>query len=167
MLRPRDIKNHKFKSSFRGYRKDEVDKFLKEVYLDYQELYVENLRLLEENGDLRIEVEDYEAQAQYLEEAKKMANKVMNATNECVKNKYTEAQSAVIKMLDKAKKDADGIIDGAYSDSKTIIRNAEKEAFDKADIILNAVKEESAKINVRMYGQVLAKCTYVLYNQKK
>ncbi len=147
MLRPRDIKNHKFRSSFKGYRKDEVDKFLKEVYLDYQELYVENLSLMEENGDLKIKVEDYEAQAKYLDEAKKMANKVMDATNKCVKNKYAEAQNAVIKMLDKAKKDADSIIDGAYYDSKTIIRNAEKEAFEKADVILNAAKQEAERIN--------------------
>ena len=61
MLRPRDIKNKKFKNGFSGYRKDEVDSFLKQVYLDYQELYVENLRLYEENDDLRIKVEDFTA----------------------------------------------------------------------------------------------------------
>ena len=71
LLRPRDIKSKKFKSGFNGYRKDEVEKFIKDVYLDYQELYIENLRLYEETDDLKIKVEDYAAKERMLEEAKK------------------------------------------------------------------------------------------------
>jgi len=147
LLRPRDIKNKKFKSGINGYRKNEVDKFIKEVYLDYQEIYVENLRLYEETDDLKMKVEDYMAKENYLEEAKKMANQVMDATNICVKNKYSEAQDAVRKMLDKAQSDADKIIEGAYADSKEIIKEAEKEAFEKADKILSDAKEETERIN--------------------
>ncbi len=147
MLRPRDIKNQKFKSGFSGYRRDAVDKFLKEVYLDYQELYVENLRLYEENDDLKIKVEDYAARERYLDEAKAMAVQVMDATNTCVKNKYSEAQETVRKMLDKAQLDAQSITEGAYADSSAIIKSAEREAFEKADKIINDAKAEAAKIN--------------------
>ena len=146
MLRPRDIKNKKFKGGFNGYRKDEVDKFIKDVYLDYQELYIENLRLYEETDDLKIKVEDYTAKERYLEEAKIMANEVMNATNLCVKNKYAEAQDTVIKMLDKAQKDAEGILEDAYKDGKGIIKQAEREAFEKADKILADANAEAERI---------------------
>jgi len=146
LLRPRDIKSKKFKSSFGGYRKDEVDKFIKDVYLDYQELYIENLRLYEETDDLKIKVEDYTAKERYLEEAKKMANQVMDATNICVKNKYAEAQESVRKMLDKAQTDAESILEDAYADGKGIIKQAEREAFEKADKIISGAKAEAERI---------------------
>lgn len=147
MLRPRDIKNKKFKNGFSGYRKDEVDSFLKQVYLDYQELYVENLRLYEENDDLKIKVEDFTARESYLDEAKQMAVQVMDATNQCVKKKYSDAQEEVRKMLDKAQHNAQTITEGAYADGNAIIKNAEREAFEKADKILSDAKAETEKIN--------------------
>ena len=146
LLRPRDIKNKKFKSGFSGYRKDDVEKFIKDVYLDYQELYIENLRLYEETDDLKIKVEDYTAKERMLEEAKVMANQVMDATNLCVKNKYAEAQENVRKMLDKAQTEAESILQDAYADGKGIIKQAEREAFEKADKIINDAKAEEEKI---------------------
>ncbi len=147
MLRPRDIKNQKFKAGFSGYRKEDVDAFIKKVYLDYQELYVENLRLYEENDDLKIKIEDYAAKEEYFDEAKKMAVEVMNATNECVKKKYADAQEEVRAMLDKAQVNAASITEGAYNDAGSIIKNAEKEALESAGKIINDAKEETAKIN--------------------
>lgn len=147
MLRPRDIKNQKFRSGIKGYRMEDVDKFLEQVYFDYQALYFENLRLYEENDDLKAKVEDYAAKESYFDEAKKMALEVMDATNKCVKKKYEDAENKVRGLLDKAQADARCITEGAYDDGNTIIKNAEKEAFEKADKIINDAKEKTAVIN--------------------
>lgn len=147
MLRPRDIKNQKFRSAIKGYRMEDVDKFLEKVYFDYQALYVENLRLYEENDELKIKIEDYAAKESYFDEAKKMALEVVDATNKYVKKKYDDAQGKVRSLLDKAQTDARTIREGAYDDGNAIIKNAEKEAFEKADKIINDAKEETAVIN--------------------
>ena len=53
MLTPLDIQNAAFHRAWRGYNEQEVDDFLDRVFLEYEQLYRENLELkeqLEKNG---------------------------------------------------------------------------------------------------------------------
>lgn len=47
MLTPLDIQNAAFHRSWRGYNEEEVDDFLDRVFLEYEQLYRENLELKE------------------------------------------------------------------------------------------------------------------------
>ena len=42
MITPQEIETKAFASSVRGYKKEEVDVFLDEIMMDYQELINEN-----------------------------------------------------------------------------------------------------------------------------
>ena len=62
------ILRKKFKKSFRGYNRDEVDNFLNKVMKDYEKLLEENKILSEEVKRLRKEIEDYHSKQKKLEE---------------------------------------------------------------------------------------------------
>ncbi|NLY56234.1 MAG: DivIVA domain-containing protein [Firmicutes bacterium] len=53
MLTPLDIQNAAFHRSFRGYNEQEVDDFLDRVFLEYEQLYRENLELKEQLEKLK------------------------------------------------------------------------------------------------------------------
>ncbi len=55
MLTPLDIQNAAFHRSFRGYNEEEVDDFLDRVFLEYEQLYRENLELKEQIEKLTAE----------------------------------------------------------------------------------------------------------------
>lgn len=58
-ITPLDIQNTKFKSSFWGYKQDEVDSFLNKVLVDYEKLYKENQIVKEELKKLERDVGKY------------------------------------------------------------------------------------------------------------
>ena len=149
MLRPRDIKNQKFRKSFHGYSCEDVESFIKAVYADYQELYVQNIKLYEENDDMRSRLDEYKAKEASLDEARNMAAAVMEATSKCARDKYDKARSDADAIIEKAQNTARNITEGAFADSSAIIKNAEKEAFVKADEIINNAKEEADKIKTQ------------------
>jgi DivIVA domain-containing protein len=57
-LNVKDILEKEFKSSFRGYSQEEVDKFLDLVIKDYESFYQEIEELQQENLRLKRQVED-------------------------------------------------------------------------------------------------------------
>lgn len=59
MLKPRDIANVDFRRAWRGYNHDDVDQFVRKIVAAYEELYQENLRLLEQTGDLKARIDEY------------------------------------------------------------------------------------------------------------
>jgi len=62
------IPQKKFKKSFRGYNRDEVDEFLAKVTEDYKKLLEENRTLYEEVKKLKKEIEDHHSQQEKLRE---------------------------------------------------------------------------------------------------
>ena len=146
MFRPRDIKNQKFKRTFHGYSCDEVEKFVKDIYADYQELYVENIRLSEENDDMLNRLEEYKAKENSLDEVRNMAAAVMDATSKYANAKYKKANDEADAIIERANNSAKSITESAFADSSTIIKNAEKEAFAKADAIIKNANDEADKI---------------------
>ena len=59
MIRPIDIQEKQFSKGVRGYREDEVDKFLDEIMMDYERTLEELRQTKEENSRLVEELERY------------------------------------------------------------------------------------------------------------
>ena len=58
MITPKDIEKKVFSSGIKGYRRDEVDQFLDELMVEVQALIQENENLRSNIQDLRKEVEN-------------------------------------------------------------------------------------------------------------
>ncbi len=61
-LTPQDILEKEFKIDARGYRPQEVDKFLDSVIKDYTIYETANKRLVKENDELHLEIKRLEAE---------------------------------------------------------------------------------------------------------
>lgn len=61
-LTAKEILEKDFKTSFRGYNKDEIDKYLDFVIKDYEYYQKENEQLKQENQRLRKEIENLQQQ---------------------------------------------------------------------------------------------------------
>lgn len=73
-LSPKDVLEKDFKISFRGYKQDEVDKFLDIVIKDYERFQIEYEKLQNENARLKRELNK-------LTELQKRANPTTGNTN--------------------------------------------------------------------------------------
>lgn len=74
-LTAKEILEKDFKSVFRGYNKDEVDKYLDFIIKDYEIFQKETERLKQENNRLRNEIEKMQ------EQQKRQASSAGNAGN--------------------------------------------------------------------------------------
>lgn len=61
-LTAKEILEKDFKTSFRGYNKDEIDKYLDFIIKDYEYFQKENGQLKQENQRLRKEIENQQQQ---------------------------------------------------------------------------------------------------------
>lgn len=106
MITPQEIETKAFASSVRGYKKEEVDVFLDEIMMDYQEL-------INENGKLRRKVEELNGQ---IADNKKSEASVMKTLE--------EAKSLMSDISASAEKRAEVIIKDAQLEAKKITREA-------------------------------------------
>lgn len=106
MITPQEIESKAFASAVRGYKKEEVDVFLDEIMLDYQEL-------INENGKLRRNVEELNRQ---MAESKKSETSVIKTLE--------EAKSLMSDISASAEKRAEVIIKDAQLEAEKITREA-------------------------------------------
>ena len=124
MITPLDIQNKEFSRAVRGYNQEEVDLFLDEIMADYD-------KLLNENGELK----------KQLEETK---GKVEN---------YKDTEGAVLKTLEAAKSLMNDISASAEKRASILLKNAELDADLKqrqAKDNVERLKEEEARLNARV-----------------
>lgn len=111
-LSPLDIKNKTFSTKMRGFSPDEVDEFLDQVVLDYEDV----LRKKRE-----------------LEKALKHANEKLSYFNElkdALNQSIIVAQDTADKLKDNASKESDIILTSAESQANDILTKAKEEAND-------------------------------------
>ena len=116
MIKPIDIQEKTFSKGVRGYREEEVDKFLDEVMVDYEHIIDELRQTQEENSRLVAELE-----------------------------KYRKSESTVLETLETAKTLMADISASADKRADILLKNAEldaqlitKEAQENADRINEA-----------------------------
>ncbi|WIV10787.1 DivIVA domain-containing protein [Proteiniborus sp. MB09-C3] len=111
MLTPLDIQNKEFKRGVRGYKETDVDAFLDEIMIDYENIFKENIELKDKISMLNDQIKHY------------------NKIEETLQNTLVVAQSTAEEVKINAKKNADLIIKEAEDDSKRIIEDARNEAL--------------------------------------
>ena len=109
MITPLDIQNKEFKKSVRGYNGAEVDAFLDQIMVDYEQIYKENMELKEQQ----------ERDAKQVDKYREM--------EDTLKQTLVVAQSTAEELQKNAQKKADLIIQEAELGAKDIISNAKHE----------------------------------------
>lgn len=130
MLTPLDIQNKEFKKGIRGYNETEVDSFLDEIIVDYENIYKENIELKDKIGLLNDQIKHY------------------NKIEETLQNTLVVAQSTAEEVSINAKKKAELIISEAEDKSRKIIEDAQREVI-KIKNEHEAVKREMAIFKTR------------------
>ncbi len=75
-IRPVDIRRKEFKSGLRGYDANQVDDFLDEVADEFERIFAENQRMLEETTSLRERLQQFEELEASIQEALVQAQQV-------------------------------------------------------------------------------------------
>lgn len=109
MITPLDIQNKEFKKSVRGYNQAQVDAFLDQIMVDYEQLYKENLEMKEQ----------VERDTKQVEKYKQM--------EETLKETLVVAQATADELRSNALKKADLTVEEAELKAKEMIANAKTE----------------------------------------
>ena len=111
MLTPLDIQNKEFIKSFRGYKVTDVDIFLDEIIIDYENLYKDNIELKDKIAILTDQIEKY------------------NNLEDTLKNTLVIAQKTSEEVTNTAKQKSELIIMEAEGKAKRIIEDAHDEVI--------------------------------------
>ena len=109
MITPLDIQNKEFKKSVRGYNEAQVDAFLDQIMIDYEQLYKENLEMKEQLERDTKQVEKYQQMEDTLKET------------------LVVAQATADELRSNALKKADLTVEEAELRAKEIVAKAKGE----------------------------------------
>ncbi|AFS78706.1 cell-division initiation protein [Gottschalkia acidurici 9a] len=126
MLTPLDIQNKEFTKGLRGYKEIEVDSFLDEIIVDYEQVYKENLELKDKISMLNDQIKHYAALEDTLQKT------------------LIVAQTTAEEVIVNARKKGDLIIEESEEKAKNVRKTAEEELVD-AGKKANNIIEESEK----------------------
>ncbi len=134
VLTPLEIYNKEFKKSLRGYNEEDVDAFIDKVMTDYEKLYKENLDLLEQLEQYKVNIQQYKK----IEETLHNSIIVAQQTAEEVKRNADERASLLVQ---KAEQQANEILREA-EERVTKARHSYQELIQKTNLF---------KIQLRAY----------------
>ena len=126
MLTPLDIQNKEFTKGLRGYKEIEVDSFLDEIIVDYEQVYKENLELKDKISMLNDQIKHYVALEDTLQKT------------------LIVAQTTAEEVIVNARKKGDLIIEESEEKAKNIRKTADEQLID-AGKKANSIIEESEK----------------------
>lgn len=112
-LTPLDIHNKEFSRGFRGYDEDEVNEFLDQVIKDYE-------IIIREKKDLEEKVKDLTERLTYFSNIEETLNKSIIVAQEAAEEVRRNAQTESKLIIKEAEKNADRIINEALSKSRRI-----------------------------------------------
>ncbi|MCX7991004.1 MAG: DivIVA domain-containing protein [Proteobacteria bacterium] len=123
-ITPIDIQEQKFKTSFRGYDREEVDAFLDVIAREMEEL-------LRENSFLKEEIEKLNRENEYLKDMEESLKKTLVA-----------AQKMAEDYKENAKKEAENIVIEA--------RNRAEKIIDEAELRVSELNTELANTKIKI-----------------
>jgi cell division initiation protein len=141
MITPIDIKNKSFKGSI-GYNKKEVDKFLEELYDDYETLYKNNKSLEEKVTQLNTNLTSYKTIEKQLEMSLILANKTAD-----------EVKAAASTDAENIRKQAENEANQILLEARVKLRNINLEI----ENLIN--KFEAYKANIKSFSSALIEFT--------
>ncbi|NLK73196.1 MAG: DivIVA domain-containing protein [Clostridiales bacterium] len=132
MITPLDIQNKEFPKGMRGYKEEEVDRFLDLLTVDYEKLIEENHILKEKINDLTKELEAYKEQKESIQDTINMAKQLMNDIS-------ASAEKRAELLIKNAELDADRIIKEAQASTEKVFQEYE-EAKNRINIFVTRYK---------------------------
>ncbi len=147
MLTPDRIREKTFQTTGRGsYRAEDVDRFLSEVAVSYEQMFKENTDLIKKISILAKKVEEYRADEDSLKmallNAQKLADKIVAEAKETAANEVASVKSETDKLRAEAASDAAALELNAKNESESLLANSKKEA----DEILATAKAEAERV---------------------
>lgn len=147
MLTPDRIREKTFQTTGRGsYRAEDVDRFLNEVSVSYEQMFKENTDLIKKISILAKKVEEYRADEDSLKmallNAQKLADKIVAEAKETAANEVASVKAETDKLRADAASDAAALELNAKNESDSLLENSRREA----DAILTSAKEEAERV---------------------
>lgn len=132
MITPVQIKNRTFeKSSFGGYRPEDVDAFLDELYEDYDKLYRENSQLVKKMQVLVEKIEEYRSEESSIQTA------------------FLSAQKAGDAIIREAQHKADLIMQDASIKAEKLVGSTQRELVRQSEA-LDKIQQEVGNFKQRL-----------------
>jgi len=136
MIAPHELKNKVFNKSVRGYNCAEVDEYIEFILDQYTDLY-------RENSDLKNEL--HSTKTKYSE---------LHNDEDSIRAVIIKAQKLGETIVQQAKKEAKGIIDGAKDKCQSKIEEAEQNILESNKEI-ERLKKLSEEYRASLYNQYL------------
>ncbi len=147
MLTPDRIKEKTFQTTGRGsYRAEDVDSFLNELSVSYEQMFKENTDLIKKISILAKKVEEYRAEEDSLKmallNAQKLADRIVAEAKETAANEIASVKEETDKLRADAASDAAALELNAQNESNALLESSRNEA----DEILTSAKAEAEKL---------------------
>lgn len=140
-ITPLEIRQKSFEKKLRGYDKDEVTAFLMSLSNEWE-------RVLDENKELRIKLDQAEKEVQKLREVESSLFKTLKTAEDTGANLIDQANKAAELHLKETQMNADAMMSEAKAKAKDMIERAEMEARQIIEEMQDAIKslEQNYKI---------------------
>ena len=133
-ITPLEIRQKGFEKKIRGYDKDEVTAYLLSLSNEWE-------RVLDENKELRIKLDQAEKEVRKLREVESSLFKTLKTAEDTGASLVEQANKAAELHLKETQMNADAMMSEAKSKAKSLIEKAEVEARDIIEEMQDAVKD--------------------------
>jgi cell division initiation protein len=117
-ITPLDIRNKKFRKTFRGYDEEEVDDFINQIVNQYESLFKENIELKESLAAKESNIGQYKDLEDTLKKTLVVAQQAADGTKQCA------SREADI-IVQEARLKAEQIVAGAEEKAKNLLKSYE------------------------------------------
>ncbi|MGB3463819.1 MAG: DivIVA domain-containing protein [Cyclobacteriaceae bacterium] len=132
-ITPLEIRQKTFEKKLRGFDKDEVNGFLLSMSNEWE-------RILDENKELRIKLDQAEKEVQKLREVESSLFKTLKTAEDTGANLIDQATKAAELHMKETEMNSEALLSESKSKARAIIEKAESEARQLVDELQGAVK---------------------------
>ncbi|WP_125567707.1 DivIVA domain-containing protein [Companilactobacillus insicii] len=136
VLSPIEIHDKEFEHKFRGYNRDQVDKFLKQVAQDYD-------LALQKNEQIQKELKDTKEQLKYFTDMRDALNQSIIVAQDAADKVKTNAEQEAQIIVEESQKKARDLLDQSTAKSNQILEDASSKAR-QVTIETDDLKKKSA-----------------------
>lgn len=133
-ITPLEIRQKNFEKKLRGYDKDEVNAFLQSLSTEWE-------RIMDENKELRIKLDQSEKEVHKLREVENSLFKTLKTAEDTGANLIDQANKAAELHLKEAEMNAEAVLSESKGKAKSIIEQAELQARELIDEMQSAIKD--------------------------
>ncbi len=133
-ITPIEIRQKSFEKKLRGYDKDEVNAFLQSLSNEWE-------RIVDENKELKIKLEQSEKEVAKLREVENSLFKTLKTAEDTGANLIDQANKAAELHLKETEMNAEAVLSESKAKAKSIIETAEAQAKALIDEMQNAIRD--------------------------